>query len=100
MAKNTKKTKISPATPTIAAPTMGAALSSEGKVLSQEEITRIIGGTLKEVKRVDAPIFYASTVLLMASGNDFTLILNRPHPIENADGSIRTLLANPDITVA
>jgi hypothetical protein len=100
MAKNTKETETSPAAPTIAAAqTMSAALSPEGKVLSQEEIMRIIGGTLKEVKRVDAPLFYASNVLMMASGNDFTLLFNRPHPIEKADGSINVAAAVAD-TVA
>ena len=94
MAKKPKETEIPIAPPTAATPPPFFGLSPEGRALSQDDVTRMLGGGLKEVKRVDAPLLYASGVMVMGSGNDFTLIFTRSHPIENADGSI-----NPSVMV-
>ena len=50
----------------------------EGTQLTPEEMEEITGGPLRGARKLEAPIYYASTSMLLATGNDFTIIFSRP----------------------
>lgn len=76
--------------PKPSSPPVVGAIDKDGRPVSQEDITKALGGTIAGVKKVSAPQFYAAGATMMGSGNDFTIIFNRPVPIETADGMINT----------
>jgi hypothetical protein len=76
--------------PKASSPAVQGAFHKDGRPMTQEELAEVLGGPLTGVKKVSAPYFYAAGATIMGSGNDFTIIFNRPVPIETAGGGINT----------
>jgi hypothetical protein len=65
----------------------------EGRQLTPAEVEELVGGPPQNLKKIDTPLYYASGVMFLATGNDFTLIFSRARPLLNADGSVNPAAA-------
>jgi hypothetical protein len=57
------------------------------------------GIAFKDVKLVDAPMFYASGASVMSTGNDFVVVFTRGRVVENPDGTVNQEVAITEPTV-
>jgi hypothetical protein len=58
-----------------------AKAARDGRQLTTAELEELTGGPIRAARKLEVPIYYASTSMLLATGNDFTIIFSRPRPI-------------------